>query len=134
MNIAKIMIPKSLTVFLNENDTLRQGFELMTEKKYTALPVLNDHGEYVGSINEGDFLRYIMRNGEDLKEWESHSIGEILRRDFCPALSIDAEKESVIDSVLQQNFVPVVDGRNLLCGIITRRRLIAHLAGRSVSL
>ena len=63
MNIAKIMIPKSLTVFLNENDTLRQGFELMTEKGYTALPVLDDHGAYVGSVNEGDFLRYIMRNG-----------------------------------------------------------------------
>lgn len=134
MNIVKIMIPKSLTIFLNENDTLRQGFELMTEKGYTALPVLNDHGEYVGSVTEGDFLRYIMKNGEDLKEWESHSIREVLRRDFCPALSIDAEKESVIDSVLEQNFVPVVDGRNLLCGIITRRRLIAHLAGRSITL
>ena len=30
--------------------------------------------------------------------------------------------------MLNQNFVPIVDGRNALCGILTRKRLIEFLA------
>ena len=34
----------------------------------------------------------------------------------------------VVEAALRQNFVPVVDGRNVLCGIVTRRNLIAAMA------
>lgn len=52
----------------------------------------------------------------------------LVRRDFCPALNIDADEADVIASILNQNFVPIVDGRNTLCGILTRRGVIAYLA------
>ena len=42
MNIAAIMIPKVLTVFLHETDTIRQGLERFTVHGYTAVPVLNE--------------------------------------------------------------------------------------------
>ena len=43
MNIAMVMIPKVSTVFLHENDTVRQGLERFTVHGYTAIPVLNEH-------------------------------------------------------------------------------------------
>ena len=64
----------------------------------------------------------------DKKELEKTRVGELVRRDFCPALNIDADEKDVIASILNQNFVPIVDGRNTLCGILTRRGVIAHLA------
>lgn len=135
MNIAKIMIPKYFTVFLHEGDTVRQGLESIAHHGYTALPVLNEQGGYIGSVTEGDFLRCVMAAGTtDKRALESRRIGDILRKDFCPALSIAAEESEVIDAVLQQNFVPIVDARNVLCGIVTRRRLISYLAGRESSL
>lgn len=135
MNIAKIMIPKSLTVFLHENNTVRQGLESLSSHSYTAIPVLDGNGRYIGSITEGDFLRCIIELGTTAKrELENRRISDILRQDFCPALPIDAEEDVVIDAVLKQNFVPIVDARNMLCGIVTRRRLIAYLAGRELSL
>ena len=57
MNIAKIMIPKISTVFLHEKDTIRQGLERFMVHGYTAVPVLNDQEQYIGSVTEGDFLR-----------------------------------------------------------------------------
>ena len=42
MNIIKIMIPKISTVFLHENDTVRQGLERFRVHGYTAIPVLNE--------------------------------------------------------------------------------------------
>lgn len=60
MNIAKIMIPKISTVFLHEKDTIRQGLERFMVHGYTAVPVLNDQEQYIGSVTEGDFLRHLL--------------------------------------------------------------------------
>ena len=60
MNIAKIMIPKIFTVFLHEKDTIRQGLERFMVHGYTAVPVLNDQEQYIGSVTEGDFLRHLL--------------------------------------------------------------------------
>ena len=129
MNIAKIMIPRACTVFLNEKQTVRQGWEVMTRNGYTAIPVLDADQHYIGCVSEGDFLRHILDTGSlDKMEMENHRVRELVRRDFCPPLSIDADEGDVIRAALNQNFVPIVDSRNTLCGILTRRGVIAHLA------
>ena len=126
---ARPMILMVCTVVLYERSTIRQGLEVLTRCHYTAIPVLDAEEHYVGSVTEGDFLRHIIKTGiTDIKEQELYSVGDILRRDFCPALSIEAEFDVVVDASLRQNFVPVVDSRNALCGIVTRRSLIAEIA------
>ena len=132
MNIAKIMIPKALTVFLNEKQTVRQGWEIMTRNGYTAIPVLDAEQHYIGTVSEGDFLRLILDTGSlDKLEMENHRVRELVRRDFCPPISIDADESEVVSAALNQNFVPIVDSRNTLCGILTRRGVIAHLAEKN---
>ena len=134
MNIARIMLPKALTVFLYEDHTIRQALEIGTRAGYTALPVLDKNDLYVGSVTEGDILRFMMeQKTTDLHVQEKHRIKEIIRPEFCPALSIDSDDDTVIDTILNYNYAPVVDDRNALCGIMTRRRLIAYLAGRELS-
>ncbi len=127
MNIAKIMIPKVCTVFLHENDTVRQGLEVMKRHGYTAIPVLDGNERYIGCITEGDFLHHILTVGTvNLKEHEKYRIGGLIRRDFCPPLDIQADLRRVTDALLRQNFVPIVDDRNTLCGIVTRRSLLLY--------
>lgn len=132
MNIAKIMIPKALTVFLNEKQTVRQGWEIMTRNGYTAIPVLDAEQHYIGTVSEGDFLRHILDTGSlDKTDMENHRVRALVRRDFCPPISIDADEGEVVRAALNQNFVPIVDSRNTLCGILTRRGVIAHLAEKN---
>lgn len=129
MNIAKLMIPKVYTAFLHENDTIRQGLECFTIHGYTAIPVLNEREQYIGSVTEGDFLRHVLVTGTtDLKAQEQYRIKSIVRRDFCPALPIDADGAEVVAATLDQNFVPIVDGRGTLCGILTRKSVIKYLS------
>lgn len=129
MNLAKIMIPKVSTVFLCESQTVRQGWEIMNRNGYTAIPVLDSDGRYTGSVSEGDFLRFVMAAGTtDTYVMEKHRVSELVRKDFCQPLEIQAGSEQVIDSILNQNFVPIVDSRNALCGILTRRGVIQYLA------
>ena len=132
MNIAYFLLPKSRIAYLYDDFTFRQGLEKMRNRGYTAIPVLNKDGRYLGSVTEGDFLRHMMQAGTtELKEHEKYRVGAIFRPDFCPALDIQASETDVIDAVLQQNFVPIVDDRGCLCGIVTRRSVILYLAEKN---
>ena len=129
MNLAKIMIPKVSTVFLKETQTVRQGWEVMRHHGFTALPVVDGEGRYAGTVSEGDFLNFVMAAGTtDTQHMERHRVSELVRKDFCPPLQIDADRNQVISLILRQNFVPIVDSRGILCGILTRRGVIQYLA------
>ena len=49
------------------------------------------------------------------------------RRWNYKAVSIDAEIGELADLILDQNFVPVVDGRNVFIGIVTRKVIMQAL-------
>ena len=75
MNLARIMIPKVSTVFLKENQSVRQGWEIMNRNGYTAIPVLDTDGKYIGTVSEGDFLKFIIVAGTlDTQNMESHRV------------------------------------------------------------
>jgi len=129
MNIARFLIPKVNSVYLTENQTVRQGLEKLLRNHYAALPVLKENGEFYGCISEGDFLRHIMHIGStNMKEYETHKIADIMRCDFCPPLTIMASVEDVVSQSQQQNFVPIVDDRNIFIGIVTRKDVIKYLS------
>ena len=105
------------------------GEERVYREMREAIPVLDAEQHYIGTVSEGDFLRYVLNTGSlDKMDMENHRVRELVRRDFCPPISIDADESKVVSAALNQNFVPIVDSRNTLCGILTRRGVIAHLA------
>ena len=130
MNVLMLLSPKVNTAYLEDDFTVRQGLEKLRVHGFTAIPVLDNEGHYVGTVSEGDFLRHMINTGSTDKRFhEKFRVSEILRKDFCPAIRIDSERETVIEAMMKQNFLPVVDDRNMLCGILTRSALIAELAG-----
>lgn len=129
INIAQIMLPKVSTVHICENATVRQGMEVFQRYGYTAIPVVSEDGKYLGSVTEGDFWRHMCRIGTtSKKEQENYHIRDIFRPDFCEALPIEADAKAVVDVALRQNFIPIVDGRGYLSGMVTRQKLIKYLA------
>lgn len=129
VNIAQIMLPKVLTVYISENSTVRQGMEVFQRYGYTAIPVVSDDGKYLGSVTEGDFWRHMCTIGTtDKKAQEKYKIKDIYQPDFCTPLSINADIESVVDTALMQNFIPVIDGRGYLSGMVTRQAVIRYLS------
>lgn len=127
MNILFLLKPKKSVSYLYDDDTIRQGLEKMRGHSYTASPVLSHEGYYVGTINEGDFLRGIFRNNEgDLKHLDEEQVQDILRKDWNHPVKVSATVEDLLERVLNQNFVPVVDDRGLFVGIITRQSVIKH--------
>ena len=58
MNILFFLTPKNEVAYVENDDTLRQVLEKIEYHKYTAIPMLNKNGKYVGTVTEGDLLVY----------------------------------------------------------------------------
>lgn len=128
MNILFFLIPKEKVEYIYNDFTVRQTMEKMELNRYTAIPMINREGEYIGTISEGDILMTI-KNTEDfnIKIAEKLRIQDVCRiRDNEP-ISVNARIGDLIDKIINQNFVPVVDDRNKFIGIVTRKDIIQYL-------
>ncbi len=132
MNVAFFLIPKSQVSYLTEGSSFRQGMEKLRRHGYTAIPVISREGRYLGSINEGDFLWNILTMGSlEPRDLEQARIDDIIS-DRTPPVRVTATVADLHARLLDQNFVPVVDDRDMFMGIVTRRAVLAYLLGDEV--
>ena len=135
MNILFFLTPKSEVAFIFDDETVRQALEKMENRKFTAVPVLNRQGGYVGSITEGDMLWGIKNQYNlNLKNAEHIRVGTIPRRMDYQPVHVDASMEDLIEKALNQNFVPVVDDQKSFIGIIRRRDIIRYCYNKLMNL
>ena len=59
MNVLFFLTPKSEVAYLYEDYSLRQTMEKMEHYRYSAVPVIDRNGCYIGTITEGDLLWYL---------------------------------------------------------------------------
>lgn len=128
MNIAFFLLPKQDVVCLTLESTLRQTLERMEYHRYTSVPLLDNNGQYAGTITEGDLLWY-MKNSEGKVTFENASkflIKDIPIKTSNKPVSIEADMEDLINLAKVQNFVPVVDDMNRFIGIVRRSQIIEY--------
>jgi len=127
MNLLYLLRPKSTVAYLSSDCTVRQGLEKMRAHGYTAIPVINPNGEYIGTVSEGDFLWYIADSGEyNLKNMEKIKLNEIMRGVRDSAVTVTTKMDDLLYKIMEQNFVPVTDDRNIFIGIVTRKDIIKY--------
>ncbi len=133
MNLLFLLKPKATVAYLSSECTMRQGREKMRAHGYTAIPVISPSGEYLGTVSEGDFLWTITdKNGFTLKESEKVKLTDIMRSKRDHAVSVSADMNELLLRIMEQNFVPVVDDRNIFIGIVTRRDIINYFYEREM--
>ena len=127
MNILFFLKPKATVEYLVENYSLRQAMEKMEVHRYSSIPIISKTGEYVGTLSEGDILWHIKQLGEfDLIDSEDINISKIKRFRDNAAIKINSNIQDLINVSKTQNFVPVVDDRNMFIGIVTRQDIITY--------
>ena len=126
-NILFFLTPKAMCSYLYDDYTLRQALEKMESAGFAALPILNRHGEYRGTLTEGDLL-WGLKNMcyMDIRQAEARRIMEISRRKDNIPVRVTTSMRDLVDRASTQNFVPVVDDKDTFIGIITRRAIIQY--------
>ena len=121
INILFFLTPKAEVAFLENNFSLRQTLEKMEHYHYAAIPILDDNGEYIGTLTEGDILWFCRHNDMVGLKWsESLSLTDVPRRHDYATVNASSNMEDLLSKALQQNFVPVVDDCDKFIGIIRR--------------
>lgn len=125
MNIAFFLVPKQEVVYLTIHSTLRQALERMEYHRFTAVPILNEEGQYIGTITEGDLLWHL-KNNKKITFDNAHRflLRDVPMRMQNHPVQIDAKMEDLLSKAKAQNFVPVVDDMNKFIGIVRRSDII----------
>jgi len=114
--------------YLYADFTFRQGLEKMRNRGYTAIPVITRDGRYVGTVSEGDFLwRLLDTDDPSMKKAEELRVRDIIGSKY-PAVRITVTMDALLESAMNQNFIPVIDDLDNFIGIVTRRDIISYLA------
>ncbi len=128
MNLLFFLTPKQDVLYIYEDFTLRQTLEKWANQRYATIPVLRRNGEYVGTITEGDLLWGIKNiHGLDIEASEDVPISSFARRRDYKAVTVTTDMPALLEATMDQNFVPVVDDRNVFIGIVRRTVVLRHL-------
>ena len=129
MNIIQLLHPKALIDYVYDDTTCRQALEIMGNHGFTAVPVISHEGEYIRTLAEGDLLWFMINNElAGKRELEQHLIRDVqIKRNVeVKPVSVTASIDDVIMMLVNQNFVPVIDDRNMFIGIITRSDVLRY--------
>lgn len=132
MNILFFLKPKSETVYIYSDESLRQVLEKMEYHRFSAVPMIDrESGAYVGTITEGDLLIEVKRKFDlSLEDAENIEVKDIPRNRDNKPVDADANMEDLFQTVMNQNFVPVIDDKRHYIGIVTRKDVIGYLLSK----
>ncbi len=130
-NILFFLTPKAMCAFVYDDYTVRQALEKMESAGYAALPILSKHGDYRGTLTEGDLL-WALKNMcyMDMRQAEARRIMEITRRKDNIPVRVTTSMQDLVQRASSQNFVPVVDDKDAFIGIVTRSAIIKYCSGQ----
>ncbi|MBR3355000.1 MAG: CBS domain-containing protein [Oscillospiraceae bacterium] len=137
MNIAYFLTPRQEVQALYDDNTIRKGLEVMRNSTYSVMPVTTRDNIYLGTVSVADFLWYLIDDIDDegivyTKNVSKGRVQQIMKKNTYPAVNITATVEELMGRIVDQNFVPVVDGRGALVGIVTRHKVMDYFKDSGV--
>ena len=114
---------------LKEEDLFRKAIELIDEKKWGCVSIVNDDNILTGIITDGDIRRLILNTKDTLPELFVKSVKNIMKKnpitiksdmDLKDALKLLEEKKIWV--------LPVVDNNNHPIGLLHMQTILKTLA------
>ena len=119
-----LVIPADEVAVIFENNTLSHALLIMTSKKYSVVPVLDNKSRMKGLIS----LPLIIEAIIDIEDIHFDKLGDILVKEVMdvdyPLVNEDFELEDVLRMLIHNAFISVVNDECTLVGIITRQEIL----------
>ena len=127
MQISSFLFPKDKVAYITSAMSMREAMDQLEHHQYSAIPIIDNEGKYIGTLSEGDLL-WKLKNTPGLTFDNMHEVPvvEIKKRIRNECVSIYAQMEDMLALAADQNFVPVVDNDRVFLGIIRRKDIIEY--------
>jgi CBS-domain-containing membrane protein len=127
MKTSSFLYPKDKVAFIRSSSSMKEAMDQLEQHYYTALPIVDDDGKYVGTLTEGDLLWTLKDTpGLTFETMDTYPVSDIDKHIRNETVSIDCFMEDMLAKAADQNFVPVVDDKGIFLGIIRRKDIIAY--------
>jgi CBS domain-containing protein len=147
MQVRDIMIRNVITA--KHSTTVKELISLLETNRIGGVPVVDDKGNLVGIVSDGDIVRFLSPRQEKiylayyvtyveeaqkiedvLKERMNTPIEKIMVKKHIKTLAPDEDFESAIRLISRHHFkkIPVVNGAGRVVGIISRGDIIHNLS------
>ncbi|ANF97283.1 CBS domain-containing protein [Paenibacillus bovis] len=127
MQISYFLLPKEQVAYITSSISMMEAMEDLERHHYTAIPIIDEEGKYVGTLSEGDLLWKLKNSFNlDFEAMRDIPISQLQRRVHNESVEITANMEDMLTLAADQNFVPVVDSMGIFLGIIRRKDIIAY--------
>lgn len=125
MQMAFFLLPKSESLHLTEQMTLRQAMEKMQYHGYGAVPVLNSAGQYVGTITAADILWHLKDfHDANMLKTERIQVQDVPRRHDNVPVSVSEDIRNMLKMAMEENFIPIIDDLGVFIGMVRRREIM----------
>jgi CBS domain-containing protein len=127
MQISDFLLSKSKVAYIASSATMKEAMDVLEHYHYTAIPVIDEEGKYVGTLSVGDLFWKMKRTpGLDFSNLDTVYVHDIERCIHNESVSIQADLDDMLHLAADQNFVPVLDDNQIFIGIIRRKDIIAY--------
>ncbi|WP_019910137.1 CBS domain-containing protein [Paenibacillus sp. HW567] len=127
MEISSFLLPKAQVSFITSSISMLEALEQLEHHYYSAIPIIDEEGKYVGTLSEGDLLWKLKNTtGLTFENLREVTVNEIQRHVHNESVGIHAQMEDMLTLAADQNFVPVVDDSGIFLGIIRRKDIIEY--------
>ena len=127
MNILFFLTPKSDVAYIYNDYTIAKALKKFQSCHYSAIPMIDREGRYMGTVTEGDFLWGMVEHNVITEEnLHCKPVSELPLRIHHQAVNITARMEDMMAIAKDQNFVPVVDDNGVFIGIVTRKEILNY--------
>ncbi|MGN7761916.1 CBS domain-containing protein [Paenibacillus sp. 22594] len=127
MEISAFLLPKDQVSYITSSITMLEALVQLENHYYSAIPIIDEEGKYVGTLSEGDLLWKLKDTaGLSFENMREVTVSDIQRHVHNESVEIRAQMEDMLTLAADQNFVPVVDDKGIFLGIIRRKDIIEY--------
>jgi len=127
MRILSFLLPKEKVAYLTSTASMQDAIDLLEHHHYSAVPIIDSEGKYIGTLSEGDLLWKLKNTpGLSFDQLNQVQITELRKRFHFESVSIDADIDDMLTLAADQNFVPVMDDNGIFIGIVRRKDVIEY--------
>ena len=123
----KLFIDAEKVAILQEDHTLEHAMLVLTNVRYSLIPVLNKENKIVGLISLAMILHKITAVDQiHMKQLGKYKVREVMRTEF-PIIHQDTQVEDVLNELVDESFICIGNEENEFVGIVTRKELLKRI-------
>ena len=123
----KLFIDAEKVAILQEDHTLEHAMLVLTNVRYSLIPVLNKKNKIVGLISLAMILQKITGVEQiHMNQLGKYKVREVMRTEF-PIIHQDTQVEEVLNELVDESFICIVNEENEFVGIVTRKELLKRI-------